>query len=323
MPPPQSGIHDSPENPKKALLEVPFGHRADSPYNRKRPMTTIPLSGSAGTVFGFIALVFYAFSAGFYIAFLKKPRPVFGWLGSILAVLGAILNLEALYVRSRALNSVPYRDIVGSLALLGFFLAVMNLVLEIRHRDRSLGPFLMPVVFTFLLIALEIPANRSIPGKELKGSIFAFHVTMNILGYAAFAIACALSGLYLIQRKSLKRGKNLVLDGVVSRLPSLSYLERATRTSLGVGVVASTAGFLFGSYWATHVWKPNNPDWMLDPKILSVAVILLFYWVVLVRAHLGTAAPTATAKLAIAGFAMVVFSYTLINLLFSRLHVFT
>lgn len=273
-------------------------------------------------VSGLLALVCYAVSAGLYVAFLKRPRPATGWGATGLAALGAVLNLESLYARSAALHSVPYRDLIGSMALLGFFLAVLNLVLELRHHDRSLGPFLMPVVFVFLLVALEIPQGARPPAPELKGSVFAFHVTLNIFGYAAWAVACALSALYLFVGRSLKSQKGLGLDGPASRLPSLSYLERATRTSLGVGVVAATAGFGFGAFWATRVWGPSHPGWALDPKIFAVVAILAYYWVVLVRAHRG-AAPVTTARLSVVGFGLVLVSYTAINLLFSRLHVFT
>lgn len=273
-------------------------------------------------VSGLLALVCYAVSAGLYLSFLKRPRAATGWGATGLAALGAMLNLEALYARSAALHSVPYRDLIGSMALLGFFLAVLNLVLELRHHDRSLGPFLMPVVFVFLLVALEIPPGTRPPAPELKGSIFAFHVTLNIFGYAAWAVACALSALYLFVGRSLKSRKGLVLDGPASRLPSLSYLERATRTSLGVGVVTATIGFGLGAYWAARVWGPGHPGWALDPKIFAVAAILAFYWVVLVRAHRG-AAPVTTARLSVIGFGLVLLSYTAINLLFSRLHVFT
>lgn len=273
-------------------------------------------------VSGILALVCYALSAGFYAAFLRKPKPAWGWTATTLALAGALLNLEALHARSAALKSVPYRDLVGSMALLGFFLAVLNLLLEMRHHDRSLGPFLMPVVFLFLFVALEIPPEARPPSPELKGPVFALHVTANIFGYAAFAVACALSALYLIAGRSLKSRKGLVLDGAASRLPSLSYLERATRTTLGLGVFASTAGFLLGGYWATRVWGPGHPGWALDPKIFAAFAIVVFYWVVLVRAHRG-AAPVTTARLSMVGFGLVLLSYTAINLLFSRLHVFT
>lgn len=278
-------------------------------------------SGVPATVFGFIALACYAASALFYVTYLKRPRPATGWAATGLAFLGAALHLEALYARSVFVRSVPYRDLVGSMALLGFFLAVLSLLLELRHHDRSLGPFLMPVVFLFLLVALEVPPGRMPPAPELKGPVFALHVTLNMLGYAAYAVACALAALYLWAGRSLK-SRRAVLEGISLRLPSLSYLERATRTSLGVGVVGGTLGFFLGGYWASRVWRPDHPRWLLDPKVVAAAVILAYFWVVLVRAHRG-ASPVTTARLSVLGFGLVILSYTVVNLFASRLHVFT
>ena len=284
-------------------------------------MALFPSSLASATALGYVALVCYAVSTGFYVAYLRRPRLAFGWTATGLAAAGAVMNLESLYARSAAFHSVPYRDLVGSMALLGFFLAVISLLLEIRHRDRSLGPYLMPVVFLFLLVALLVPSSRTPPAPELKGAIFAFHVTLNMLAYAALAVACALSALYLVAGRALKGGKSLTTDGAASRLPSLRYLERANRTSLGVGVLASTCGFLLGVTWALRVWRPDHPSWALDPKIISVALILAFYWTVLVRAHRG-AAPSTTARLSVLGFGLVIVSYTAINLFVSRLHAF-
>jgi len=279
-----------------------------------------PATLTIANALGAFALLCYAASTGFYISVLKKPGRAAGWVATGLAMGGAAFNLAALYVRSAALHSVPYRDLVGSMALLGFFLAVISLILEIRHRDRSLGPYLMPVVAVFLLVALAVPAPKTPPPPELKGSVFALHVTLNMLAYAALAVACALSSLYLVAGRALKDGK-LMTDGAASRLPSLGYLERANRTSLGVGVVASTCGFLLGLSWGFRVWRPEHPTWASDPKIIAVALILAFYWVVLVRSHRG-AAPVTTARLSVVGFGLVILSYTAINLFFSKLHTF-
>jgi len=284
-------------------------------------MPSLTPSGVTATVFGFVALACYAASAVLYVTHLRRPRPAVGWGATGFALLGALLNLEALYARSVYLHSVPYRDLVGSMALLGYFLAVLNLLLELRHRDRSLGPFLMPVVFLFLLVALVVPPGKVPPGDGMKGPVFALHVTLNMAGYAAYAVACALAALYLWAGHSLKSRK-LDLDGVSLRLPSLSFLERATRTTLGVGFVAGTIGFCLGGYWASRVWKPDHPLWLLDPKVATAAAIVLFYGVVLVRAHRG-AAPVTTARLVVVGFGLVILSYTVVNLFASRLHVFT
>jgi ABC-type transport system involved in cytochrome c biogenesis permease subunit len=232
-----------------------------------------------------------------------------------------LLNLAALYSRAAHLHSVPYRDLLGSMALFGFFLGALNLVLEVRHHDRSLGPFLEPAALLLLVAALLLPHHSIPPKPELRGSIFALHVTLNMLAYAAFAVACALSALYLVVRRSLKSGAALGLEGPASRLPSLSYLERANKTSLTVGVAALTVGLALGMFWASRVWKPTDPHWATDPKVAVAVLTLVFYVVIVVRALRG-AAPVSTAKLSVAAFLLVIVSYTAINLLFSRLHAF-
>ena len=246
--------------------------------------------------------------------------PDYHALATALAAGGAVFNFAFLYVRSRALRTVPYADLLGSMALFGLFLAAMSLILEARHRDRSLAPFLMPVSLFFLLHSIILPGGAH-PKPELRGSIFAFHVTLNMLSYSAFAVACALSLLYLVLGRRLK-SKRHVLNGPVSRLPSLSYLERAARTSIGVGVVSLAAGLTMGFLWAYRVWQVEHPEWLLDAKIWGAVATLAFYLWVFVRAHRG-AAPGTTARLAVVGFVLVLLSYTAVNLFFSKVHSFT
>jgi len=89
-----------------------------------------------------LAMAAYAASGALYAANLFHPSKAKGIGATTLAALGAVLNLMALYARAKELHSVPYRDLLGSMALFGFFLAVLALVLEARHHDRSLGAFL-------------------------------------------------------------------------------------------------------------------------------------------------------------------------------------
>ena len=153
---------------------------------------------------------------------------------------------------------------------------------------------------------------------DLKGSIFALHVTLNMLAYAAFAVACALSILYLTVGRALKAH---TLSGPASRLPTLSYLERANRTSLGLGILTLGTGLLLGFLWASRVWTEEHPFWALDPKIFFALGTLFFYLFVLFRARRG-AAPVTTARLTVIGFVLVLVSYTAVNMFVSRLHVF-
>jgi len=279
------------------------------------------LAAQLATVLGVAALVLYVASASLYVSNLYRPSAAAGLAATLTAAVGAVLNFAALYARAVALDSVPYRDLMGSMKLFGFFLAALNVVLELRHRDRSLGPFLMPAALVFMVLALlEAPVAKE-PSAMLRGWVFALHVTLNMLAYAAFAVACALSLLYLSVGRALKSRASKTLAGPTSRLPTLGYLERATRTSLGVGVVTLVVGLGCGFYWASRVWGGQGLKWGLDLKVWMAVATLVFYVVVLVRARRG-AAPVTTARLAVIGFLLVLFSYTAVNLLVSRLHVF-
>jgi ABC-type uncharacterized transport system permease subunit len=271
------------------------------------------------SMLGWAALAAYAFSTILYTTSVFRTAPAIGRAATAFAVLGAACNFGTLYARSVALHSVPYRDLLGSMKLFGFFLAMLNIVLELRHRDRSLGPFLMPAALVFLILAVlqTSPIHKDAP--ELKGPIFALHVTLNMLAYAAFAVACALSMLYLVVGRSLKKR---ALSGPASRLPSLSYLERANRTSLALGILSLSVGLFLGLLWASRMWKGEHPQWVLDPKIWFALLTLVFYVFVLVRARRG-AGPISTARLSIAGFLLVLLSYTAVNVLVSKLHDFT
>lgn len=276
-------------------------------------------TGLSNALFGLLALVCYGAATALYVGWLRHPRIGAGRMATLLAAGGAVFNFAFLYARSIGLKTVPYSDLLGSMALFGLFLTAMSLILEARHHDRSLGAFLMPVSLFFLLHSFLLPGGTA-PKPELRGSIFAFHVTLNMLSYSAFAVACALSLLYLVLGRRL-RSKRHVLNGPVSRLPSLSFLERAARTSIGVGVVSLAAGLTMGFLWAYKVWHEQHPDWLLDAKVWGSVATLVFYLWVFVRAHRG-AAPGTTAKLSIAGFVLVLLSYTAVNLLFSKVHSF-
>ncbi len=139
-----------------------------------------------------------------------------------------------------------------------------------------------------------------------------------MLAYAAFAVSAALSILYITAGRALK---SHTLSGPATRLPTLSYLERANRTSLGLGIIALGTGLALGFWWAARVWTPDHPHWALDPKIFFALGTLFFYLFVLVRARRG-APGVSTARFSIAGFALVLLSYTAVNMFVSKLHVF-
>ena len=84
---------------------------------------------------------------------MSSGKLAIGSLGTTLLGLVVIAHYFALLERSRGLHTVPYHDLYGSMSLFGWLLALTYLALELLHRQRSVGAFVLPFVLVFLLAA--------------------------------------------------------------------------------------------------------------------------------------------------------------------------
>ena len=260
---------------------------------------------------GWIAVLLYAVAEGLAIRALFKPRGLGG--APVLVALGLAAQFADLHATARAMGSVPYRTLAGSMGLFGWMLGIAYLVLVWRHRERAVGPFLIPFILAFSILAVLLPVHPAPAGATTRGSLFAFHVTLAILGYAAFALSFVLSLLYLIQNRQIRRGRTGVL---FARLPALDVIGRMNRTSVTIGIVVLSVSVALGVAWARRVW--SGPA---DAKLVWALLTLAVYGVLLWVDRRGWAGPRV-ALLSIVGFILVLFSYTFVNLYLSQSHVF-
>ena len=100
-----------------------------------------------------LTIVSYSASLGGYVAFLASARRLFGRLGTLFLITGLGCHYLALLERSRWAHTVPYNDLYGSLSLFAWLLAVTYLGLELFHRDRSVGAFVLPFVIAVFSVA--------------------------------------------------------------------------------------------------------------------------------------------------------------------------
>src|SRR5689334_1483142 len=159
--------------------------------------------------------VAYALSFALYLIFLNTGKENTGRLGSVLLGVGLVAHYFALLERSRGLHTVPYHDLYGSMSLFGWLLALTYLGLELFHRQRSVGAFVLPFILGFFVAAHLAPADRLSP-TPAHGVTFAFHVTLSILAYAAFALSFVFSMIFLGEERHLRSHK---VGSVVWRLP--------------------------------------------------------------------------------------------------------
>jgi ABC-type transport system involved in cytochrome c biogenesis permease subunit len=257
----------------------------------------------------------YAAAAGGYVAFLSTSQKNWGRVASVLVVAGLVLHYLALLERSRWENNVPYNDLYGSLSLFAWLLAATYLGLEVFHRERSVGALVMPVVLiVFLLSVARTPAAPvSVPAN---GPLLALHITMNVLGYSAFALSFVLSVIYLIQNRLLRHHR---LRSLVWRFPALEVLERMSRSSVAVGLVSLVIGVGFGLMWFNRL---EGTYWTGDPKEIITLVILAVYAGYLWLGRSATWRGARASVLCVVNFLVVLFSYSVVNLYLSGFHRF-
>ena len=260
-----------------------------------------------------LTIAAYLLSLGFYVRFLNTGRELIGRLGTLFLALGLVAHYFALLERSRGLHTVPYHDLYGSMSLFGWLLALTYLGLELYHRQRSVGAFVLPFILAFFLAAHLAPADR-LPQPDLKGAVFAFHVTLSILAYAAFALSFVLSLIFLGEERLLRKHE---LGNMVWRLPPLELLERMSRSSVLVGLISIAIGTVLGF---VSVDRLMGQYWFYDPKYVVTLFVLLLYVLYFRLARTATWRGARASKLCIFNFVVVVLSFTVVNLYLSHSH---
>ncbi len=259
--------------------------------------------------------VCYAGALGGYAAFLATSRKKPGRLATLLVSAGLLLHYLALLERSRWENTVPYNDLYGSLSLFAWLLAATYLALELFHRDRSVGALVMPVVLAVFGLSESVTPSAPV-AVPARGPLLALHITLNVLGYAAFALSFVLSLIYLIQNQMLRHHR---LRTLVWRFPPLEVLERMSRSSVAIGLLSLICGVGFGLLWFERL---EGTYWNGDPKEIITLVILAVYAGYL---WLGRSAGWRGARasaLCVVNFLVVLFSYSVVNLYLSGFHRF-
>jgi len=262
-----------------------------------------------------IALILYAAAEGFSIAHLRTDKEAHGKATSLLLLLGFLIHWFALYFGAKAAHAVPYHDLPASMSFFAWVVVGSYGILLLKHREGSTGPFLIPIALLFLGASLLAKQGGQLAVKSpgLTGPLFAFHVTMAIVGYAALSISFVLAQLYLIQNKQIRR-RHLGL--MFSRLPALDVLSRLHRTAVAIGVTALTVAAVLGLIWAKINW---GTYW--DPKVLFTFLIIVLYLFTLFPRWIGWGGKKI-ALLSVTGFMVVLFSYTIVNLFISTGHTF-
>jgi len=247
----------------------------------------------------------------------KKDFP--GKLASLVtmvAITGNITGIILRWIESYKLGfgHAPLSNLYESLTFFSLTIACLYIFIEIRYKNRTISTFSSALVFLTMAYASLSPDISShiqplIPA--LKSNWLIAHVLTCFLGYAGFAVAFAISFLFLISKIGGQPG-----EGILSHVPEPDMLDELTHQMVMFGFFFLSIGIITGAVWANSAW---GRYWGWDPKE-TWSLITWFIYAILLHARLMRGwRGSRIAMISIVGFAAVIFTYFGVNYL-SGLH---
>ncbi|MBI4028045.1 MAG: cytochrome c biogenesis protein CcsA [Verrucomicrobia bacterium] len=261
-----------------------------------------------------LALGFYAASLIFAIWRLAHGRPHCRWFKLGLVVPGFLFHTFSMWNRGMSLGHCPVSNLFETLTFIAWCLVALHLGITLMGRLNYVTAFYMPMVLAVQLAALLTPADKPGLDQWKQMSWLGLHASVIILGYAAFGLAGAVSLMYLLQERQLRK-RRLNLSFML--LPPILRLEAVQGWLLAAGFLLLSLGLVSG-FAGLHLIQRNNPTRM-DPKLVwSLAVWGMYFILVLGRFRWGISA-RRMAWLSIAGCLLIFNTFWLANAL-SQFH---
>lgn len=257
-------------------------------------------------------------------------RFVMARIGTSLTVLAFVFHLAGTVLRGIAAERVPWANmyefaLMGTLLITAVYLGVL-----FRYDLRFLGTFIVGLVVVLLGGATLSFYVEIVPLMDpLKSVWLVIHVFVASLATAFFALAFALSVLQLMQARREARAIAALAAGpdaaaakrtFLTTLPNTEKLESLAYRFAIIGFIFWSFTLIAGSIWAQDAWSRY---WGFDTKEVWTFVIWVLYaGYIHARATRGWRG-TRSAWLSIIGFSAVLFNFTIVNMFFKGLHVYS
>jgi cytochrome c-type biogenesis protein CcsB len=258
----------------------------------------------------------------------KDARATSGALekvGFVLLSVAVAVHGFGVVLRGLAASRVPWANmyefsISGSFILVAIFLACWR-VKDIRAIASFVVGFALLVLGTATTI-FYVQIKTLMPA--LQSYWLVIHVTVAVLATAFFNIAAALSVAYLLKTSTLvEKSKSKVIAfgrRILSVFPDAQKLERLQVRFNSIGLVLWTFTLIAGAIWAQKAW---HRFWGWDTKEVWTLII----WILYAGYFHATSTRGWTGKraawLSLVGFTAILFNFTIVNIFFKGLHVYS
>ena len=261
-----------------------------------------------------ITVLIYMLSAAAYFAYLFFQRNYLHRSGYVLMIAGFIGHTLSIIYNGVISNEFPVRNLHETLSLAGWAVAGFFLIFQSKFKLKVLGIYAAPLIALIMIAVSQVP-NTPIQEQNIFRNFWLIsHVISVFIGNAAFAIACGIGILYILQEGAIK---NKNPGFFFKRLPSLDMLDATGYTCIIAGFTLLTFGLITGFIYAKSVW---GRFWSWDPKEVWAGITWLFYAALLHERLTAGWRGRRAAIMAIVGFAILLFTFFGVNFLLKGHH---
>lgn len=243
----------------------------------------------------------------------------------IVLTVGAVLHGTGVVLRGIAASRVPWANmyefsITGSFVVMTIFLVALS-IKDIRLLATFVSGFVLLILGSATAI-FYVEVKSLMPA--LQSYWLVIHVTVAILATAFFNIAAALSIAYIFKTAKWVEKSRLKLVGTIRRIlalfPSIEKIERLAYRFNIIGFILWSFTLIAGAIWAERAW---HRYWGWDTKEVWTFIIWTIYAGYLHANATRGWTGKRSAWLAVVGFVAILFNFTVVNLFFKGLHVYS
>jgi len=277
---------------------------------------------TSSLLFNITTFVYLASMLLFFVFLAARARTI-GAAAMMTAYLGLLAQTVAIALRWKesydmGVGHAPLSNLYESVVFFSWTIVLIYALLDIKYKYRVIGAFVMP----FALLGMAWAQLGMSSGIEplvpaLQSNWLLYHVITCFLGYAAFAVACGISIMYLIRARGEEATDKPAGSGLLSMFPPVRVLDDLNYRAIMIGFTLLTLGIITGAAWANYAW---GTYWSWDPKE-TWSLIVWFVYAAFLHARITKGwVGRRAAWLSIIGFAATIFCYLGVNLFLSGLH---
>ena len=265
----------------------------------------------------------YLISMLAFFVFLASKSKTIGTTSISVTYGGLLAQTVAIALRWKesydmGVGHAPMSNLYESVVFFSWTIVLIYLLIDIKYKYRVIGAFVMPFALLGMAWA-QLGLNTGIEPlvPALQSNWLLYHVITCFLGYAAFAVACAISIMYLLKAKHDEKGQNKGEGMMIEMFPPSKVLDDLNYRAIMIGFPLLTLGIITGAAWANYAW---GTYWSWDPKE-TWSLIVWFVYAAFLHARITKGwVGRRAAWLSIIGFAATIFCYLGVNLFLSGLH---